>query len=224
MIRDNMKTEKSKINIDELLNEIGHTPLLDAEKEMALIRAIQTKSSECDEMERLVWHNLRYVVSVAAQYQNRGQSLEELIEAGTEGLRKAAMKYNFKNDVKFMSYAVWWVRQAILQELESHQIEEQKHDTIKDANLRMIVRYGFVNDESGEVVVPCQWHGANDFAEGLAGVQDADEKWGYIDKSRNEVIPCQWEDFTYFSDGFAEVQDTEGNWFKIDKTGEFVHK
>ena len=224
MIRDNMKTEKSKINIDELLNEIGHTPLLDAEKEMALIRAIQTKSSECNEMERLVRHNLRYVVSVAAQYQNRGQSLEELIEAGTEGLRKAAMKYNFKNDVKFMSYAVWWVHQAILQELESHQIEKQKHDTIKDANLRMIVRYGFVNDESGEVVVPCQWHGANDFAEGLAGVQDADEKWGYIDKSRNEVIPCQWEDFTYFSDGFAEVQDTEGNWFKIDKTGEFVHK
>ena len=61
---------------------------------------------------------MRFVVSVANQYQKRGLSIEELIEAGIEGLRKAAMKHNFKADFKFIAYAVWWIRQSIIQAIE----------------------------------------------------------------------------------------------------------
>ena len=112
-----MKTGKSKMSIDELLTESGHTPLLDAEKEMALIRVIQAKGTDCDEMKKLEKANMRFIVNVAYQYQNRGLSLEKLIEAGTEGLRKGAMKYNFEADCKFIAYAVWWIHQSIIQEL-----------------------------------------------------------------------------------------------------------
>ena len=86
--------------------------------ELALIKAIQEKGPKCEEMGKLIESNRRFVVSVAAQYQDQGLSLEELIEAGTEGLKKAVQKYNTEEaDFKFMSYAVWWVRQAILQAL-----------------------------------------------------------------------------------------------------------
>ena len=111
-----MTTEEK--TLDELLTEIGRAPLISAEEEQALIKAIQEKGPECDEMEKLIESNKRFVVSVAAQYQNQGLSLEELIEAGTEGLKKAAQKYKAEEaDFKFMSYAVWWIRQAILQAL-----------------------------------------------------------------------------------------------------------
>ena len=108
-----MTTEKQ--NLDELLREICRAQLISAEEELALIKAIQQKGPECDEMGKLTEPNMRFVVSLAAQYQNQGLSLEELIEAGKHGLEKAAMKYNLETDFKFMAYAVWWVRQAIIQ-------------------------------------------------------------------------------------------------------------
>ena len=108
-----MTTEKK--NIDELLVEIGRAPLLSEEEEQALIKAIQEQGPECEEMEKLIGPNMRLVVSVANQYQNKGLSLEELIEAGTEGLRRAAIKYDVNAECKFLSYAVWWMRQAIIQ-------------------------------------------------------------------------------------------------------------
>ena len=83
--------------------------------ELALIKAIQEKGPECEEMEKLIEPNMRFVVSVAAQYQNQGLSLEELIEAGKHGLEKAVMKYKTEYDFKFMAYAVWWIRQAMIQ-------------------------------------------------------------------------------------------------------------
>ena len=110
-----MTTEKEKMNIDELLVEIGRTPLLSAEEELALIKTIQVKGPECDEMEKLIKPNMRFVVSVANQYKNKGLSLEELIEVGTEGLKKAAEKFDVNGESKFISYAVWWIRQAIIQ-------------------------------------------------------------------------------------------------------------
>ena len=86
--------------------------------ELALIKAIQEKGPKCEEMGKLIESNRRFVVSVAAQYQDQGLSLEELIKAGTEGLKKAVQKYNTEEaNFKFMSYAVWWIRQAILQAL-----------------------------------------------------------------------------------------------------------
>ena len=102
-------------NLDEYLMEIGRAELLSIDEERELVKAVQMKGVECEEMKRLEKANARFVVSVANQYQNKGLTIWELIEAGTEGLRKAAMKYEFKYDFKFMPYAVWWVRQAMIQ-------------------------------------------------------------------------------------------------------------
>ena len=106
-------------NIDEYLMEIGREPLLSVDEERALLKAVQEKGLDCEEMKRVEKSFARFVVSLSRQYMNKGLTIWELIEAGTEGLRKAAMKYEFKYDFKFMPYAVWWVRQAILQEIES---------------------------------------------------------------------------------------------------------
>ena len=100
-----------------MLVEIGRTLLLAQEKELELLKAVQKKGTGCDEMKQLEKANMRFVVSVANQYQKRGLTLDELIEAGLEGLRKGAMKYNFEADFKFIVYAVWWIRQSILQAL-----------------------------------------------------------------------------------------------------------
>ena len=108
----------NKQSLEELLVEIGRSPLLTLEEELALLKVVQEKGTDCDEMTQLEKANMRFVVSVANQYQKRGLTLEELIEAGTEGLRMAAVKYNFEADFKFIAYAVWWIRQSILQALE----------------------------------------------------------------------------------------------------------
>ena len=92
--------------------------MLSLEEEVALSKAIQEKGLDCEEAERLVKCNSRFVISVAAQYQKQGLTLEELIEAGNEGLRKAAMKYDASRGFKFIAYAVWWIRQSILQAIE----------------------------------------------------------------------------------------------------------
>ena len=102
----NEKDKKKVFNIDEFLAEIGRVPLLSAEEELALIKVIQEKGPECNEMESLVRPYLRFVVSVANQYKNKGLSLEELIEVGTEGLKKAAEKFDINAECKFLSYAV----------------------------------------------------------------------------------------------------------------------
>ena len=109
----------SSERLDEYLQEIGRADLLTLEEELALSKAIQEKGTDCDEMKQFEKANMRFIVSVANQYQKRGLPLEELIEAGTEGLRKGAMKYNFETDSKFIAYAVWWIRQSIIQTIES---------------------------------------------------------------------------------------------------------
>ena len=109
-----------KQSLDEILKEIGRTPLLSLEKELALVKAIQQKGPDCEEKEQLVKANLRFVVSVANQYQKQGLTLEELIEVGNEGLVKAAEKYVPNAESKFISYAVWWIRQSIIQAIEEN--------------------------------------------------------------------------------------------------------
>ena len=105
----------NKQSLEELLVEIGRSPLLTLEEELALLKVVQEKGTDCDEMKQLEKANMRFIVSVAVQYQRQGLTLEELIEAGTEGLRKGAMKYNFEADYKFIAYAIWWIRQSIIQ-------------------------------------------------------------------------------------------------------------
>ena len=112
-----MKMEKERL--DEFLEEIGRTPLLSADEEAALCKAVLEKGTDCDEMRQLEKANMRFVVSIANQYQHRGLTLGELIEAGTDGLRKGAMKYDASHGTKFIAYAVWWVRQSILKAIES---------------------------------------------------------------------------------------------------------
>ena len=102
-------------NLDEYLQEIGRAELLTIDEELELVKAVQAKGMDCDEMKRLEKSNARFVVSVANQYKDQGLTIWELIEAGEEGLRKAAMKYDLKYDFKFMPYAVWWIRQAMIQ-------------------------------------------------------------------------------------------------------------
>ena len=115
-----MNKKEKKRSLDELLVEIGRTPMLTLEEELALSKAIQEKGPDCEEAERLVKCNQRFVISVAAQYQKQGLTLEELIEAGNEGQKKAAMKYDASRGFKFISYAVWWIRQSIIQAIEEN--------------------------------------------------------------------------------------------------------
>ena len=107
-----------KQSLEEYLTEIGRKEMLSKKKEDALAKTIQEKGPDCEEAERLVKCNSRFVISVAAQYQKQGLTLEELIEAGNEGLKKAATKYDASRGFKFIAYAVWWNRQSIIQAIE----------------------------------------------------------------------------------------------------------
>ena len=107
-----------KKNLDEYLQEIGRAKFLTIDEERKLLKAVQEKDTDCEEMKQLEKSFARFVVSLSGQYRNKGLTIWELIEAGTEGMRKAAMKYDFNADVKFLSYAVWWMRQAMIQAIE----------------------------------------------------------------------------------------------------------
>lgn len=104
--------ESDRDILDQYFAEVSRFPLLTADGEKALARRI--RSGDHDAMEELVRRNLRFVVSVAKKYQNRGMPLIDLIGEGNVGLMTAARKFDPDQGVKFISYAVWWIRQAIL--------------------------------------------------------------------------------------------------------------
>ena len=115
MAKQSLKYRDEDRSLDLYLREIGETPLINAEEEVRLARKI--KQGDKKALEKLTRANLRFVVSVAKQYQNQGLSLADLINEGNIGLIKAAKRFDETRGFKFISYAVWWIRQAILQAL-----------------------------------------------------------------------------------------------------------
>ena len=106
-------TQRNSGTLDKYLADIAKERLLSAEEEVELARRI--KEGDQAALEKLVRANLRFVVSVAKQYQNQGLSLQDLINKGNVGLVKAAQRFDETRGFKFISYAVWWIRQSILQ-------------------------------------------------------------------------------------------------------------
>lgn len=106
-------TSRNQGTLDKYLSDIAKEPLITAEEEVALAQRIREGDKVA--LERLVNANLRFVVSVAKQYQNQGISLQDLINEGNIGLVKAAQRFDETRGFKFISYAVWWIRQSILQ-------------------------------------------------------------------------------------------------------------
>ncbi|MCK4662832.1 MAG: sigma-70 family RNA polymerase sigma factor [Bacteroidales bacterium] len=108
-------TNRDTQSLDKYLHEIGKVDLLTADEEVELARKI--RAGDMDALNKLIQSNLRFVVSVSKQYQNQGLSLPDLINEGNLGLIKAAQRFDETRGFKFISYAVWWIRQSILQAL-----------------------------------------------------------------------------------------------------------
>ncbi|HWS00056.1 MAG TPA: RNA polymerase sigma factor RpoD/SigA [Prolixibacteraceae bacterium] len=129
-------TNREATSLDKYLLEIGKIRLLNSEEEIQL--ALQIKAGSQAAVNKLVRSNLRFVISVAKQYQNQGISLPDLINNGNMGLIKAANRFDMTKGFKFISYAVWWIRQAILQSLADQarlvKLPQNKVDTISRIN------------------------------------------------------------------------------------------
>ena len=111
-------TNRENESLDKYLQEISREPLISPEREVELAQRI--KKGDKIALEKLTRANLRFVVSVAKQYQNKGLSLSDLINEGNLGLIKAAEKFDSTKGFKFISYAVWWIRQAVIQAIAEH--------------------------------------------------------------------------------------------------------
>jgi RNA polymerase primary sigma factor len=111
-------TARDNDSVDRYLHDVAQQPMITPEEEVELARRI--KLGDMEALEKMTKANLRFVVSVAKQYQNQGLALNDLINEGNIGLIKAAQRFDESKGFKFISYAVWWIRQSIMQALVEH--------------------------------------------------------------------------------------------------------
>jgi RNA polymerase primary sigma factor len=111
-------TKRDSLSLDKYLNDVGKIELISTEEESRLAKLV--RAGDQDALDKLTRANLRFVISVAKQYQGQGMPLADLINEGNLGLMKAASRFDESKGFKFISYAVWWIRQTILQGLVDH--------------------------------------------------------------------------------------------------------
>lgn len=186
-------------NLDKFLQELGRAPLLSADQELELLKAIREKGSDCEEMEQLCQSNMRFVVALAAHYQHRGLKLEELIFIGIEGLKKAAMTYDFESNNDFKKHAVSVMRQCL-----EEAVKEQIHKLVEQfAELqRKRFRFwmeDFENEDTGEIV-------SVERSE-LLVAEPADEEKEILKQICNGVREANTEDLNAFR---YEARDSHG--------------
>ncbi|MEO7174266.1 MAG: RNA polymerase sigma factor RpoD/SigA, partial [Saprospiraceae bacterium] len=142
----NKITNRESLALDKYLNDIGRITLLTADEEAELARKIREGDKQA--LDRMTNANLRFVVSVAKQYQNQGLSLSDLINEGNLGLMKAAKRFDETRGFKFISYAVWWIRQSILQAIVEYSRivrfplnKVGSYSKVNDANISFIQKF-----------------------------------------------------------------------------------
>ena len=147
--------------LDSYLVEVNKHPLQTVEEQTELAHRI--KGGDDEALAQLIAGNLRFVVSVAKQYQNRGKSMEELIEAGNKGLELAAKKFDPQRGFKFIAYAVWFIRASILAFLETSKNDLNLSDLTKEDKQEMVSKMS--NERDKEILT--RWFGLVDSPESL---------------------------------------------------------
>lgn len=156
----NIKNRVS-LSLDSYLVEVNKHPLQTVEEQTELVHRIKEGDEEA--LAQLIAGNLRFVVCVAKQYQNRGKSMEELIEAGNKGLELAAKKFNPQRGFKFITYAVWFIRASILAFLEISKNSINLSELTVDEKRELISK--MTNERDKEILT--KWFGLIDSPESL---------------------------------------------------------
>ena len=154
-------------SLDSYLVEVNKHPLQTVEEQTELAHRI--KGGDDEALDQLIAGNLRFVVSVAKQYQNRGKSMEELIEAGNKGLELAAKKFDPQRGFKFIAYAVWFIRASILAFLETSKNDLNLSDLTKDDKQEMVSKMS--NERDKEILT--RWFGLVDSPESLDDIGES---------------------------------------------------
>ncbi len=194
-------TNRETASLDKYLQEIGKVDLITAEQEVELARRI--KQGDKKALEELTKANLRFVVSVSKQYQNQGLSLPDLINEGNLGLIKAAQRFDETRGFKFISYAVWWIRQSILQALA-------EQSRIVRLPLNKIGSINKINKATAKLEQ--EFEREPDFKE-IAGM---------LDMTENEVKESKRNAGRHVSMDAPLIQDEDNNMYDVLKSEESI--
>ncbi len=200
----NKITTRESLALDKYLNDIGKISMLTADEEAEMARRIRTGDESA--LERLTKANLRFVVSVAKQYQNQGLSLSDLINEGNVGLMKAAKRFDETKGFKFISYAVWWIRQSILQAIVEYSRivrlplnKVGSYNKVNEAFLSFVQKYernptheelgGILNMTGKEVSNMLKGNGRHLSVDAPLSGEDGDSTMLDVISDRNDMTP-----------------------------------